>query len=272
MTDRRFNHEWTPEREALFRSLWTDSVPAAEIAARLDTTMGAILDRRGVIGLPKRLNPGAWSEAQIETILKLWGEGKSCSEIAMVVPGKSRNAVIGKLHRLGVTDASRSKWGSAKAGTTRIKAPKVAPAGHRPPKPGPQNKPGAVFGAYQHEPDFAKAEIVRANKTKAGLAKVANVSAGAGVASPNAVPLLDYVRGCKWPLGERGAVHYCCNPQAPGRTYCEGHLDLSLAKDQPDRFRAREASRLTRFDRVERDQPRPAPVWRSLWDDAREAA
>jgi len=266
------NHKWTPDRDAQLTELWNGGVSAADIARRMFTTVGAVLDRRGIINLPKRKVRGGWSAKQIDLARTMWLAGSSAGEIARAIPGKSRNACIGKIHRLGLSDRGRAKPGPAPL--YRLKAaPKVARAAHpRPPKPGPQNKPGAIFGAYQHEPDFAKAEIVRAKKTEAGLVKVANVSAGAGVESPNAVPMLDYVRGCKWPLGERGAVHYCCNPQVEGRVYCEGHRALSIARDQPQGVRDRDASRLTRFDRVERETRRAAPVERSLWDDAREAA
>lgn len=265
MTDRRFNHQWTPEREAALERMWHEGVSAAEIAAQMDTTVGAILDRRGVIGLPKRLNPGGWSNAQIETLRKLWMEGKSAAEIALVLRGKSRNAVIGKVHRLGLSDAGRAKPGPVRTYAPRLKAPSVPRSAH----PRPQNKPGAVFGAYQHERDFAKAEIVRAKKTEAGIKTVARVSAGAGVESPNARPFMEANSGCKWPIGSGLSMLYCCNPKSEGsRSYCSGHHAVSISQHQPV-LRPREASRLTRFDRVERDVPRPARVERTLWDDAR---
>ncbi len=43
-----------------------------------------------------------WSEERIETLKKLWAEGYSCSEIAKIMGGITRNAAIGKVTRLGL--------------------------------------------------------------------------------------------------------------------------------------------------------------------------
>lgn len=273
----RDNHKWTPERDAQFRDLWSSGVTSTEIARRMFTTVGAILDRRCDLALPIRVARGAWTDQQTALLREKWAAGWSAAQIAQVLPGKSRNAVIGRVHRLGLNDASRSKPGPARTYRPKLKAPAVPRAVRScPPKPGPQNRPGVVFGSYQHEPDFAKAEIVRAKRAASGQDKLTRVAAGAGVESPNAVPFLDYVSGCKWPIGERGAVSYCCNPVAGGtgwgKRFCEGHYQLAISPNQPNGLRQRDASRLTRFDRVERDRPAPAREERTLWDDAREAA
>lgn len=46
-----------------------------------------------------------WTEARIELLKKLWLEGYSASQVAAQLGGVTRSAVIGKLHRLGVTSA-----------------------------------------------------------------------------------------------------------------------------------------------------------------------
>ena len=45
----------------------------------------------------------SWSDEQIETLKALWGQGKPASEIAEILGNTSRNAVIGKAHRLGLS-------------------------------------------------------------------------------------------------------------------------------------------------------------------------
>ncbi len=45
----------------------------------------------------------AWTEADVELLKKLWAEGLSASEIAKRLDGVTRNAVIGKVHRLGLS-------------------------------------------------------------------------------------------------------------------------------------------------------------------------
>ncbi|ADM09158.1 hypothetical protein PB2503_05422 [Parvularcula bermudensis HTCC2503] len=44
----------------------------------------------------------AWTEERVEQLKQLWGEGLSASQIASKMGGVTRNAVIGKVHRLGL--------------------------------------------------------------------------------------------------------------------------------------------------------------------------
>lgn len=55
-----------------------------------------------------------WNDERVELLKKLWAEGKSASQIASEIGGISRNAVIGKVHRLGL--AGRPKAGAAGGG------------------------------------------------------------------------------------------------------------------------------------------------------------
>jgi GcrA cell cycle regulator len=43
-----------------------------------------------------------WTEQRIEMLRRLWGQGQTASQIASALGGVTRNAVIGKAHRLGV--------------------------------------------------------------------------------------------------------------------------------------------------------------------------
>ena len=45
----------------------------------------------------------SWTDERIERLRALWSEGKSASEIARILGGVTRNAVIGKVHRLNLT-------------------------------------------------------------------------------------------------------------------------------------------------------------------------
>ncbi len=44
----------------------------------------------------------AWTDERIETLRKMWEAGQTASQIAEELGGVSRNAVIGKAHRLGL--------------------------------------------------------------------------------------------------------------------------------------------------------------------------
>ena len=62
---------------------------------------------------------GIWSEDRVETLKKLWEQGLSASQIATQLGmGVTRNAVIGKVHRLGL---------SGRATTSRMKSHRPRP-------------------------------------------------------------------------------------------------------------------------------------------------
>lgn len=54
-----------------------------------------------------------WTEERVESLKKLWSEGLSASQIAAELGGITRNAVIGKVHRLGLSGRAKSPSASA---------------------------------------------------------------------------------------------------------------------------------------------------------------
>src|ERR1700761_6985778 len=64
-----------------------------------------------------------WSDERIEALTKMWREGLSASQVARQLGGVSRSAVIGKVHRLGISgrDTPARPMGGRPA--TRIRAP-----------------------------------------------------------------------------------------------------------------------------------------------------
>src|ERR1041385_7953064 len=65
----------------------------------------------------KRTEMQTWTDDRVELIKKLWGDGLSASQIAGELGGITRNAVIGKVHRLGLS-------GRAKAPSTSMPRPR----------------------------------------------------------------------------------------------------------------------------------------------------
>ena len=63
----------------------------------------------------------AWTEDRVETLKKLWADGLSASQIAKQLGGVTRNAVIGKVHRLGLSGRA------APSRPARRPAPRPAP-------------------------------------------------------------------------------------------------------------------------------------------------
>ena len=89
---------------------------------------------------------GAWTEERVEQLKKLWSDGLSASQIAGELGNVTRNAVIGKVHRLGLSGRAKNPGSAAprpRKPTTRTPAhPMAGSAGgggltrrHTPPAP-----------------------------------------------------------------------------------------------------------------------------------------
>src|SRR3981189_3258414 len=61
----------------------------------------------------KRNDLQNWTDDRVELLKKLWGDGLSASQIAGELGGITRNAVIGKVHRLGLSGRAKSPSSSA---------------------------------------------------------------------------------------------------------------------------------------------------------------
>jgi GcrA cell cycle regulator len=55
----------------------------------------------------------SWTDERVETLKKLWADGLSASQIAAELGGVTRNAVIGKVHRLGFSGRAKSLTSAA---------------------------------------------------------------------------------------------------------------------------------------------------------------
>ena len=54
----------------------------------------------------------SWTEEKVNKLKELWGKGQTASQIAEIIGGVSRNAVIGKAHRLNLSSKIRAKSSS----------------------------------------------------------------------------------------------------------------------------------------------------------------
>ncbi|MFB1026330.1 MAG: GcrA family cell cycle regulator, partial [Octadecabacter sp.] len=69
----------------------------------------------------------SWTDDRVDVLKKMWGEGQSASQIAKELGGVTRNAVIGKVHRLGLSNRAGS-GGASKPTTPKADAKPKAPA------------------------------------------------------------------------------------------------------------------------------------------------
>jgi GcrA cell cycle regulator len=145
----------------------------------------------------------AWSEVRVERLKVLLLQGLSASQIARALGGVSRNAVIGKIHRLGLAGGRPpAPPGPRTAIPARAARPRKAPVprGPRAPNPEPPSG-GASAAAAPRRP----APVVEA------VGRVADLAA---------LPR----RACRWPIGDpKDAAFSWCGAPAPLGPYCEDH-------------------------------------------------
>jgi GcrA cell cycle regulator len=211
--------------------------------------------------------PPAWTTDRVNALKKLWGQGKSASEIAEHLGGVTRNAVIGKAHRLGLsgrpspikkpvtrtaaiakTPAKPAPKSTAKAAAPKV-TPKIATTAARP-------TVAAVRAAAPAKANAAKAVATKIVPLKLEAAKPSpkpvvtaeerskNPLAGQ-LAPPTPInpaanrpltdaPLISILelteRVCRWPVGDPRdpGFGFCGAPIQPGLPYCGGHAVLAF--------------------------------------------
>ncbi len=121
----------------------------------------------------------SWTDERIATLKKMWEGGATASQIAEELGGVSRNAVIGKAHRLGL----KSRPSPVKANEKKKAAAKKAPAKAAAPAKKPASKPAAKPAAKA----APKADAPAASESKpaaAGPANTANAANSQPVPNP----------------------------------------------------------------------------------------
>jgi GcrA cell cycle regulator len=158
-----------------------------------------------------------WNEEAIARLRTLWVEGHSTAEIGRRM-GISKNAVVGKAHRLGLvarpSPIRRDATGGAAA---RAPSPRRVTGPTLPPLP----------GAQAAEPPAAPAG--RPSRP-AGSVFAPAVSAAA---APRAVPpRAGRLSVCCWPIGEPGtpSFRFCDVEALAGKPYCAEHAQLAYVK------------------------------------------
>src|SRR5829696_7819780 len=83
------------------------------LAKTADRTGGWILPVPGEAYRREIEEKTMWTDERVELLKKLWADGLSASQIAAELGGVTRNAVIGKVHRLGLSGRAKSPSSSA---------------------------------------------------------------------------------------------------------------------------------------------------------------
>jgi GcrA cell cycle regulator len=215
----------------------------------------------------------SWTEERIDKLKTMWEKGMTASQIAEELGGVSRNAVIGKAHRLDLqARPSPVKGGdggdSSKADAKKAAAPKprpvaaapaapvaAAPAPSAPPAPRPAvappvnapqpmlTNPNAPTGAQLRS--IGPGGFLRQGPgdqappaTPAPPRRLVPAKPSAEIAGKTS--LLDLSeKVCKWPLGHPGEpdFHFCGDKVNPGFPYCVAHCGHAYQAQMPRRDR-----------------------------------
>ena len=194
----------------------------------------------------------SWTDDRVETLKKMWGEGQSASQIAKELGGVTRNAVIGKVHRLGLSN--RATTGTAAKTEAKPKA-KPAPKVEAKPKPKAEVEPkeeGPIMRTVAAAPPKstlpARKQIIPAGQplppqpsaneiSPEALAKVNEVEKKA-----KKIGLMELTeRTCKWPVGDPATEDFwfCGLPVKQGKPYCEAHVGVAFQPMSSRRDRRR---------------------------------
>ncbi|KNG94764.1 GcrA family cell cycle regulator [Pseudaestuariivita atlantica] len=171
----------------------------------------------------------SWTDERVELLKKMWGEGQSASQIAKELGGVTRNAVIGKVHRLGLSNRAGPGAAPAKPEPKPEPKPKAAakPA-EAEAAPAPEPKPAStparkqIIPAGQPLPPQPSANEI----SPEALAKVSEVEKKAKKLS-----LMELTeRTCKWPVGDPATddFWFCGLPVKAGKPYCEAHVGVAF--------------------------------------------
>jgi GcrA cell cycle regulator len=159
-----------------------------------------------------------WTDERVSELKEFWAQGYSAKSIEEFFGGAvSRNAVIGKLYRLGLSDKDRANSEQSRAG--KMNAAKARRTRER-------RKPRAVTW----QPNKPKVEDVPYREP------------------PPDVPPEKRVKHndlenhhCRWPCGDPKEAHFgfCGSQKVPGRSFCKHHLQMATEAVEMRRSRVR---------------------------------
>lgn len=188
----------------------------------------------------------SWTDERVETLKVMWSEGKSASQIAKELGGVTRNAVIGKVHRLGLSNRAPGADRPEDEGPLMNTETEEIVVEVEEIEPAPQPKPAAVppqpaAAAIPPRP-VAKDQmpIPRPKPTGQPLPPQPSASEISAEALANLAEVAKKARRltlmqltertCKWPVGDPATddFWFCGLPTVAGKPYCETHVAVAF--------------------------------------------
>jgi GcrA cell cycle regulator len=164
-----------------------------------------------------------WTDERVELLRKLWADGLSASQIAAQMGGVSRNAVIGKVHRLKLS--GRGKQTSSQP---RVKKSTASGGGTRVSSAPRQSSSGPRVSSHTHS---IGATALKADyEVRAVSATVLEFVPALVAPEPKRIKLVELSeRTCKWPIGDPLAQDFafCGHESGDSGPYCQFHAKLA---------------------------------------------
>ncbi|SNR23348.1 GcrA cell cycle regulator [Paracoccus sediminis] len=198
----------------------------------------------------------SWTDDRVETLKRMWAEGQSASAIAKELGGVTRNAVIGKVHRLGLSnrnDEPEPTPAPAPEPVAEKKADrKPAPAARPEPQP---EAPAPADPVEEKEPVTQPAFTPALRRPIVPAGQPLPPQPSANEISPEALASVREVekrarkltlmelteRTCKWPIGDPATEKFwfCGLPSQSGKPYCDAHVSVAFQPMSSRRDRRR---------------------------------
>jgi GcrA cell cycle regulator len=163
----------------------------------------------------------SWTDERVELLKKLWADGLSASQIAGELGSVTRNAVIGKVHRLGLSGRAKTPSSSASRPRKPRSATQMLRVSRTPVR-------GNTALAHAYDYDFDPEPEVIENIIPIGQRRT----------------LLELTEAtCRWPIGDPGAPEFffCGGNSLNGLPYC--HYHSRIAYQPPGDRRGRRQAR-----------------------------
>ncbi|SEN50022.1 GcrA cell cycle regulator [Paracoccus alcaliphilus] len=201
----------------------------------------------------------SWTDERVETLKRMWSEGQSASAIAKELGGVTRNAVIGKVHRLGLSNRTEEPAEAAAAPAAPASAPApdkkavrkpaaAAPRAETPapeapaPKPAEAAAPQPAFTPVPRRPIVPAGQPLPPQPSANEISPEALASVREVEKRARKLTLMELTeRTCKWPIGDPATEKFwfCGLPSQAGKPYCEAHVGVAFQPMSSRRDRRR---------------------------------
>ncbi|MFC7052201.1 GcrA family cell cycle regulator [Hansschlegelia quercus] len=171
-----------------------------------------------------------WTDERVELLKKRWADGLSASQIAAELGGVTRNAVIGKVHRLGLS-------GRVKAQPSGVARLRVKPAPTTARRGAPSAPREHVYASHGGAALQAVAQPQARVMPQPRVTPIELVETQFACERVTIMELRENM--CRWPLGDPSQTdfRFCGGRSSPGDAYCSHHAQIAY---QPANDRRRD--------------------------------